>query len=108
MNRRKKFYNATLDNSNQDQKYKDEDQDFLIFIRRVNDSLIFQWKGKTEAYLALQKEKKGHSAMISTWGGWLFSCIIEGDKMKETKIPALSWVWQGSGLVPLLKTHLSV
>lgn len=42
MNRRKKFYNATLDNSNQDQKYKDEDQDFLIFIRRVNDSLIFQ------------------------------------------------------------------
>lgn len=62
MNRRKKFYNATLDNSNQDQKETDEDQDFLIFIRRVNDSLIFQWKGKTEAYLALKKrKKKGHS-----------------------------------------------
>lgn len=71
--------------SNQDQKDKDEDQYFLIFIRRVNYYLIFQWNRKTEAYLSLnkKKKKKGHSSTISTWGGWLFSCIIVGGKIER-------------------------
>lgn len=84
MNRRKKFYNATLDNSNQDQKDKDEDQDFLIFIRRANDSLIFQWKGKTEAYLALKKrkEKKDTAPRFLPEGDDNLAASLRGTKMK--------------------------
>lgn len=74
--------------SNQDQKDKDEDQHFLIFIRWVNDSLIFQWNGKTEEYLSLnkRKRKKGTAPRFLPEGDDYLAASLRGGELKETKI----------------------